>query len=72
MVVGRSLASCTIELDFGYIETIEGHPLLQDYRIVLIDTPGFDDTYKSDFAILEKIANWLKDSCVLLDVYKFR
>ena len=72
MVVGRGLASCTTELAFGYIETIEGHPLLKEYRIVLIDTPGFDDTYKTDFAILEKIANWLKDSCVVLDVYRVR
>ena len=69
MVVGRSLASCTADLHFGYIEKIEGHPLLQEYRIVLIDTPGFDDTYKTDFAILEKIANWLKDSCVVLEVH---
>ena len=72
MVVGPGLASCTTELELGYIESIEGHPLLKDYRIVLIDTPGFDDTYKTDFAILEKIANWLKDSCVVLDVYEVR
>ena len=72
MIVGRSLASCTTDLHFGYIEKIEGHPLLQEYRIVLIDTPGFDDTYKTDFAILEKIANWLKDSCVVINVYKVR
>ena len=70
MKVGRSLASCTTDLDFGYIETIEGHALLQDYRIVLVDTPGFDDTYKTDFAILEKIANWLKDSWVVLTFIK--
>lgn len=27
-----------------------------------MDTPGFDDTYKSDFDILEEIANWLRDT----------
>jgi len=62
MQVGRGLQSCTIELAFGSIEKIEGHPLLQGYRIVLIDTPGFDDTYKTDFVILSKIATWLKNS----------
>jgi GTPase Era involved in 16S rRNA processing len=61
MKVGQGLASCTTKLEFGYIETIEGHLFLQEYRIVLIDTPGFDDTHKTDFAILENIATWLKD-----------
>ena len=72
MAVGRSLASHTSELGFGYIETIKGHPLLRDYRLVLIDTPGFDDTLKTDVAILTKIATWLKDSYVTLGFYKAR
>jgi len=29
------------------------------FRIVLVDTPGFDDTYRSDSDILRTIANWL-------------
>ena len=68
MLVGRRLESCTTELGFGYIETIERQPLLKEYRIVLIDTPGFDDTHKTDFAILTKIATWLENSYVLLEV----
>jgi GTPase Era involved in 16S rRNA processing len=72
MVVGRRLESCTTELGLGYIETIEGHPLLKEYRIVLIDTPGFDDTHKTDFAILEKIATWLENSYAVLKFYKAR
>jgi len=70
MAVGRSLASHTNELGFGCIETIEGHPLLQEYRIVLIDTPGFGHTHQTDFAILTKIATWLKDSYAVLAVYE--
>jgi hypothetical protein len=27
--------------------------------MVFVDTPGFDDTYKSDTEILTLIANWL-------------
>jgi len=69
MRVGRGLQSCTIDLAFGSIEKIEGHPLLQEYRIVLIDTPGFDDTYKTDFAILSKIATWLENSYVVTSKY---
>jgi len=31
-------------------------------EIVLVDTPGFDDTHRSDLEILEMIADWLKDT----------
>ena len=34
-------------------------------EIVLVDTPGFDDTYRTDLEILEMIAAWLKDTCGL-------
>jgi hypothetical protein len=29
------------------------------YPVVFVDTPGFDDTYKSDIDILATIAEWL-------------
>jgi GTPase Era involved in 16S rRNA processing len=29
-------------------------------QIVLVDTPGFDDTHRSDMEILEMIGDWLK------------
>ncbi|KAF8905759.1 P-loop containing nucleoside triphosphate hydrolase protein [Gymnopilus junonius] len=62
MEVGTDLRSCTTELGFGYMENIQGHPLLDKHPIVLVDTPGFDDTFETDFTILEKIAEWLKNS----------
>lgn len=31
-------------------------------RLFLIDTPGFDDTYKSDTDILREVANWLSQA----------
>jgi len=62
MMVGNDLDTCTKDLDFGYIEEIEGHPSLKGHRIVLIDTPGFDDPYKDDSETLEKIVTWLKKS----------
>jgi predicted GTPase len=34
------------------------HPTL-GHPMVFVDTPGFDDTYKSDTEILTLIANWL-------------
>jgi len=30
--------------------------------IVLVDTPGFDDTKKTDLEILESIADWLRET----------
>lgn len=30
--------------------------------IIFVDTPGFDDTHKSDVEILEMIAGWLKQT----------
>lgn len=29
-------------------------------NVVLVDTPGFDNTHRSDFTILEVIGDWLK------------
>jgi len=36
-------------------------------RIVLIDTPGFDDSSRTDAQILELIGAWLKKTYVELD-----
>jgi len=36
------------------------HPVYGD-RLVLVDTPGFDDTNKSDLEILQMISNWLQN-----------
>ena len=72
MAVGGDLEHCTTKPGVGYTETIEGYPHLQEYRIVLIDTPGFDHTDESDEAILTKISTWLKKLYVMLAVDKAR
>lgn len=56
--VGHKLVSCTQVL---HAHIIEGHPhpSLRGRRLVLVDTPGFDDTYVDDSEILRKIAVWL-------------
>jgi len=33
---------------------------VKEVNIVLVDTPGFDDTKKTDLEILESIADWLR------------
>jgi hypothetical protein len=70
-VVGESLASCTQQVQFVQCFDSQGR------RIILVDTPGFNDTKLSDLDVLELIANWLKETWVLSivdfylsDIYK--
>ena len=44
------------------IDAIPGFPALHGRRLVLVDTPGFDDTFVDDVQILKQIAKWLADS----------
>jgi len=54
--VGRGLESCTSEVQTS-------RPFLLNGRIVtLIDTPGFDDTSRSDTDILSSIAAYLSNT----------
>ena len=55
--VGHSLASCTYKVE-PFIITRDNDPR----RIVLVDTPGFDDTFLDDTEILRRIAIWLANS----------
>ncbi|KAG5811352.1 hypothetical protein H9Q74_006072 [Fusarium xylarioides] len=53
VVVGHSLEACTQEITaWGF--SARGH------NILLADTPGFNDTYKSETEILHDIAKWLE------------
>ncbi|KDR78020.1 hypothetical protein GALMADRAFT_244991 [Galerina marginata CBS 339.88] len=53
--VGHGLRSCTTEVS---AVRIKGHPQ-HGSRIVLVDTPGFNDTNKTDLEVLEIISKWL-------------
>lgn len=37
---------------------------IEGRRVVIVDTPGFDDTYIDDSEILRRIAVWLATSYV--------
>jgi nanoRNase/pAp phosphatase (c-di-AMP/oligoRNAs hydrolase) len=62
MQVGHDLRSCTSNLQYVIIPEIPSYPLFKDRRIVIVDTPGFDDTYMEDSEILRRIAIWLASS----------
>jgi hypothetical protein len=55
--VGCNLNSCTQKIE-PFITTLPNDPR----RIVLVDTPGFDDTFLDDTEILRRIAIWLAKS----------
>ena len=63
VLVGHDLKSCTAQSEPVFWPIAEpAH--LQGRRLVLVDTPGFDDTYTSDSEILRRIAVTLASSCV--------
>ncbi|KAJ3513209.1 hypothetical protein NLJ89_g3077 [Agrocybe chaxingu] len=56
-LVGHGLRSCTQHVTAFTCNNSE-----RTRRIVLVDTPGFDDTNLSDLDILKRIADWLKET----------
>jgi predicted GTPase len=55
-VVGHALESCTAEVK--HTEPFE----LDDRKIILVDTPGSDDTNRKEVDILNAILTFLTDS----------
>ena len=70
VIVGHDLKSCTAQLT-PVISPITELAHLQGKRLVLVDTPGFDDTYTSDWEILRRIAIWLASSYVVHIISRF-
>jgi hypothetical protein len=62
MTVGHGLNSSTPVLQHAFVYDIPDRPNLKGRRVVMVDTPGFDDTYTEDAEILRKIAVWLASS----------
>jgi hypothetical protein len=64
MKVGHDTTSCTSEPAPVMVHPSQLKPRssLWEHRVVLVDTPGFDDTYQDDAKILKRIALWLKMS----------
>ncbi|KAH7906244.1 P-loop containing nucleoside triphosphate hydrolase protein [Hygrophoropsis aurantiaca] len=56
--VGHDLKSCTAQI----VHAIVPYPLDPNRRVVLVDTPGFDDTDADDSEILRRVAEWLAHS----------
>jgi hypothetical protein len=53
--IGHNLQACTQEVGVFLCK-------LKNFNIFLVDTPGFDDTDRSDTEVLREIASWLTTS----------
>ncbi|KAF8959510.1 P-loop containing nucleoside triphosphate hydrolase protein [Flammula alnicola] len=65
LIVGHSLKSCTPHLQpviMTDVVSMSRHDQLKDGRLIIVDTPGFDDTYVDDSEILRRISVWLAAS----------
>lgn len=60
-----SLLPCTTRLDYSIIDL-----KAKGYRLVVVDTPGFDNPDKPFMSILEEILTWLRESWVHLPLYQ--
>jgi len=63
--VGHGMGPCTTEPSPVVVDpSIHRftHPILKDHRLVLLDTPGFDNPSKDDEQILKQIVKWLTKS----------
>jgi len=60
LTVGEGLESCTYDVNVVLDFELDGRV------VTLIDTPGFDDTNRSDTDILATIASHLEKACVVL------
>ncbi|TFK18903.1 hypothetical protein FA15DRAFT_697853 [Coprinopsis marcescibilis] len=59
--VGHELESCTRHIDW-YTTILPSESCYAGRRLILVDTPGFDDTYADDTEILRRIGTWLAAS----------
>ncbi|THU96287.1 hypothetical protein K435DRAFT_858687 [Dendrothele bispora CBS 962.96] len=60
--VGHHLSSCTTNVTPVIVSSTTRNPRnpnSEPSRVIILDTPGFDDTLESDVQILKRIADWL-------------
>lgn len=54
--VGHFMQSCTQEIKVVACKDLDGR------RVVLVDTPGFNDTQLPDATVFRMVAQWLKET----------
>lgn len=59
--IGHELSSCTTEVKMFRHES----PERSDFKVVLVDTPGYDYIEPTDAEVLEMIADWINKTYVM-------
>ncbi|KAJ2928111.1 hypothetical protein H1R20_g8964, partial [Candolleomyces eurysporus] len=64
MSVGEdwSVSVCTKEVQYSIVELEDIPQCQKGYRLILVDTPGFNDPDKLDIVVLQEILKWLGQS----------
>lgn len=60
--VGHGLESCTPNVAHYTVQLPDDHLYFPSRRLVMVDTPGFDDSHRDDSEILRRIGVWLAHS----------
>ena len=70
MKVNHGLRSCTKQIEVALVTLPSTHRVWPNRRLVLVDTPSFDDTTRGDAETLRRISVWLADVsvCFLFNV----
>ena len=58
MPVGHDISSCTSTIQYAIVDNSSTRKL-EGHRVIIVDTPAFDNTYEDDVEILRRIAVWL-------------
>ena len=58
MTVGHDIWSCTSDIQYAILDNPSTRKL-KGHRVIIVDTPSFDNTYVEDVEILRRIAVWL-------------
>jgi hypothetical protein len=59
MAVNHGLHSCTQAVECATMMLSEDHKMWPNHRLVLVETPGFDNSEQGEFEVLRKISVWL-------------
>jgi hypothetical protein len=71
MKVNHGLRSCTKEIGVATLTLPSTHQVCPNRHLVLVDTPGFDDTKEGEYEILRRISVWLASVLVRFIRFQF-
>ena len=71
MEVGHKSATCITQVTPVIIYPAPGSPVPKGYRLVLVDTPGFNVAYEDDQQNLDQVVTWLEVKCGNYNIFTY-